>query len=56
MEGAVRIGLTRSIGLSNFNQQQIENILQRCTIPPAILQVILNYMFLFSVSVFKVCV
>ncbi|OPL33522.1 hypothetical protein AM593_01668, partial [Mytilus galloprovincialis] len=38
MEGAVKIGLTRSIGLSNFNQQQIENILQKCTIPPAILQ------------------
>ncbi|XP_071135776.1 1,5-anhydro-D-fructose reductase-like [Mytilus edulis] len=38
MEGAVKIGLTRSIGLSNFNQQQIENILQKCTIPPAVLQ------------------
>ncbi|VDI18809.1 Hypothetical predicted protein [Mytilus galloprovincialis] len=38
MEGAVHIGLTRSIGLSNFNQQQIENILQKCTIPPAVLQ------------------
>lgn len=56
MEGAVHIGLTRSIGLSNFNQQQIENILQKCTIPPAILQVILSYIFLFLVSVFNVYV
>ncbi|XP_052090228.1 uncharacterized protein LOC127726815 [Mytilus californianus] len=38
MEGAVKIGLTRSIGLSNFNQQQVESIIQKCTIPPAVLQ------------------
>jgi diketogulonate reductase-like aldo/keto reductase len=39
MERAVDQGLTKSIGLSNFNQKQIEHVLDHCRIKPAILQV-----------------
>lgn len=39
LEKAVDQGLARSIGLSNFNQQQIQHVLDNCRIKPAILQV-----------------
>lgn len=39
MEQAVRLGLARSIGISNFNVRQIEDILLRATIRPAVVQV-----------------
>jgi len=39
MEECVRLGLTRSIGLSNFNSQQIQRILDNSKIKPAMLQV-----------------
>lgn len=39
MEECVRKGLTRSIGLSNFNSQQLQRILNICTIKPVINQV-----------------
>lgn len=39
MEDVVDKGLAMSIGVSNFNQQQIKNIIQTCKIPPAVLQV-----------------
>lgn len=39
MEEMVDLGLTRSIGVSNFNQSQIQRILDNCRIPPAVLQV-----------------
>ncbi|CAG2256562.1 unnamed protein product [Mytilus edulis] len=38
MEDVVDKGLAMSIGVSNFNQQQIKNIIQTCKIPPAVLQ------------------
>lgn len=38
MEQCVRLGLTRHIGLSNFNHKQIDEILQACSIKPAVLQ------------------
>ncbi|XP_076079752.1 aldo-keto reductase 1B-like isoform X2 [Mytilus galloprovincialis] len=38
MEDVVEKGLAMSIGVSNFNQQQIKNIIQTCKIPPAVLQ------------------
>ncbi|CAC5424557.1 AKR1A1 [Mytilus coruscus] len=38
MEDVVEKTLARSIGVSNFNQQQIQNIIQKCKIPPAVLQ------------------
>lgn len=41
MECMVDRGKARAIGLSNFNQQQIERILKCCRIPPANLQVLL---------------
>ena len=44
MEEAVSRGLVRSIGLSNFNSQQIERVLASCTIRPAALQVNLQHL------------
>lgn len=39
MEQLVHNGLVKSIGLSNFNSNQLERILTRCIIPPAVHQV-----------------
>nr|ATJ44536.1 aldehyde reductase 6 [Helicoverpa assulta] len=39
MEKLVEQGLTRSIGLSNFNKRQIERVLEVATIKPAMLQI-----------------
>ncbi|OPL28211.1 hypothetical protein AM593_07803, partial [Mytilus galloprovincialis] len=38
MEDVVGKGLAVSIGVSNYNQEQIQNIRQICKIPPAVLQ------------------
>jgi len=38
MEQCVRDGLVRQIGLSNFNKEQIEDVLAHCTIRPTMLQ------------------
>ncbi|XP_059479007.1 aldo-keto reductase family 1 member B1-like [Neocloeon triangulifer] len=42
MEECVRIGLTKSIGLSNFNSVQIDEVLKVATIRPVALQVELH--------------
>ena len=34
MEECVRKGLTRSIGISNFNERQVERIMNHCSIKP----------------------
>ena len=39
MEKLVEEGLVRSIGVSNFNSEQITDILDRCMIKPAVNQV-----------------
>lgn len=39
MEECVKLGYAKSIGLSNFNSQQIERILKRATIKPVVNQV-----------------
>jgi len=39
MEEAVKAGKVRSIGLSNFNTKQIDRVISKCTIKPAVLQV-----------------
>jgi len=39
MEQLVHKGLVKSIGMSNFNSDQLTRILSKCTIPPAINQV-----------------
>lgn len=38
MEGVKAAGLTKSIGVSNFNSQQIQRILDSCKVPPAMNQ------------------
>ena len=45
MEDQVDAGLTRSIGISNFNEDQIDRIVQGCRIKPANLQVELHAEF-----------
>lgn len=39
MEECVKLGLVKSIGLSNFNSQQIKRILDNCTIKPVLNQI-----------------
>jgi len=39
LEECVKLGLVRTIGVSNFNSQQIQRILDNSTIKPAVLQV-----------------
>lgn len=39
MEEAKRLGLTKSIGLSNFNQEQIDRIIENSDEKPAVLQI-----------------
>lgn len=42
MEKQIEAGLTKFIGLSNFNEKQIKRILDNCKIPPANLQIELH--------------
>ncbi|GBP86906.1 Aldo-keto reductase AKR2E4 [Eumeta japonica] len=42
MEDAVRLNLTKSIGVSNFNLTQMERLYENATIKPAILQIEVN--------------
>lgn len=42
MEELVDLGLTKSIGVSNFNQSQIQRILSGCRIRPSMLQIELH--------------
>jgi diketogulonate reductase-like aldo/keto reductase len=39
MEECVELGLTKSIGLSNFNSEQIQRVLDVATIRPVVNQV-----------------
>jgi len=39
MENAVDAGLVKSIGISNFNQEQIQRIVDNCRIKPAVQQI-----------------
>ena len=41
MEDCVKSGLTRSIGVSNFNSKQVQRILDNCTIKPVTNQVLI---------------
>ena len=43
LEECVKLGLTKSIGLSNFSKDQTERILNVATIPPANNQVLFLY-------------
>lgn len=46
MEKCVNLGLTKSIGLSNFGIKRISEILQYATIPPALVTVFFFLLFL----------
>ena len=50
MEECAKLGLTRSIGLSNFNSVQIQRILDVATITPAVNQVC-YYMRVFCIGI-----
>lgn len=41
MEQCVQLGLTKSIGVSNFNIRQLKDILEIATIKPVVNQVII---------------
>lgn len=41
-EEAVNLGLAKSIGVSNFNSQQLDRLLANCTIKPVVNQVIIS--------------
>jgi aldehyde reductase len=42
MEECVKLGLTKSIGLSNFNSEQIQRVLDIATIKPVVNQVYIS--------------
>ncbi len=42
MEEMYREGKTRSIGLSNFNIEQIQDVLNNCTVKPVMMQFEIN--------------
>lgn len=42
MEECVKLGLTKSIGISNFNESQIDRLLKQCNIKPVVNQVEVN--------------
>lgn len=50
MEECVHQGLTRSIGISNFNSEQITRLLRTAKIKPVNNQVILYFIFIFKAS------
>jgi diketogulonate reductase-like aldo/keto reductase len=50
MEHEVRVGRAKSIGVSNFNEAQLERLLKSCTIQPAVLQVCLSRPILLGLS------
>lgn len=50
MEILTKKGLTRSIGLSNFNKHQIQRILDIATVPPVNNQVFLNFYIIILVK------
>lgn len=39
MEEAVNLGLVKSIGVSNFNEQQLERLLKNARIKPVVNQI-----------------
>jgi aldehyde reductase len=43
MEECVTLGLTKSIGVSNFNSEQIERLLANCKIKPVMNQVLKGF-------------
>ncbi len=43
MEECVKLGLTKSIGLSNFNSDQIFRIMAKCSIKPVVNQVLYKF-------------
>ena len=45
MEDCVAKGLIRSIGISNFNSQQLDRLMQVCTIKPVTNQVCIEKIF-----------
>lgn len=48
MEACVRQGLVRSIGISNFNSQQISRLMSHCSIKPVTNQVCASVKIEFS--------
>lgn len=43
MEGLVKRGLARSIGVSNFNEEQLDRLLNAANIKPVVNQIEVSY-------------
>lgn len=54
MEEMVEKGFAKSIGLSNFNQKQIQRVIDNCTILPANLQIEMH-LYLQQKELLKFC-
>jgi aldehyde reductase len=52
MEEAQRLGLVKSIGISNFNMSQIERLMEHSEIKPAVLQVEVIFNFFSNIFFF----
>lgn len=39
MEEALKLGLTKSIGISNFNEEQLRRIVKEATVKPVVNQI-----------------
>lgn len=57
MEDCQKLGLAKSIGISNFSCKKLQILLGTAKIPPAVNQVCSSslFMFLFIFSPFKIC-
>jgi diketogulonate reductase-like aldo/keto reductase len=50
MENEIKVGRTKAIGVCDFNTEQMDRIFNSCTIPPAVLQVYVQFWLLLKAT------